>query len=85
MSCFVVLFSVLLRLQLSFIRPNRSQVVRIELSSLIFLSFSAPSHKIGFKTAKIFLLLCGFKTYLVRRRTKTQKYKGALFEQLESG
>ena len=27
----------------------------------------------------------GFKTYLVRRRTKTQKYKGAAFEQLESG
>ena len=25
------------------------------------------------------------KTFLVRRRTKTQKYKGALFEQLESG
>ena len=34
----------------------------------------------------IFLLwLFGFKTYLVRRRTKTQKCKGALFEQLESG
>ena len=28
------------------------------------------------------LWLFGFKTYLVRRRTKTQKYKGALFEQL---
>ena len=26
-----------------------------------------------------------FKTILVRRRSKTQKYKGALFEQLESG
>ena len=26
-----------------------------------------------------------FKIYLVRRRTKTQKYKGAVFEQLESG
>ena len=31
MSCFVVLFSVLFRLQLSFVRLNRSQVVRIEL------------------------------------------------------
>ena len=30
MSCFVVLFSVLFRLQLSVVRPNRSQVVRIE-------------------------------------------------------
>ena len=30
-SCFVVLFSVLFRLQLSVVRPNRSQVVRIEL------------------------------------------------------
>ena len=31
---------------------------------------------------------CGvavLKAFLVRRRTKTQKYKGALFEQLESG
>ena len=27
---------------------------------------------------------CGFKTYLVRRRTKTQKYKGALFEHLDT-
>ena len=37
-----------------------------------------PSHK-------IFLLwLFGLKTYLVRRRTKTQKCKGAVFEQLES-
>ena len=31
MFCFVVLFSVLFRLQLSVVRPNRSQVVRIEL------------------------------------------------------
>ena len=31
MSCFVVLFSVLFRLQLSVVRPKRSQVVRIEL------------------------------------------------------
>ena len=31
MSCFVFLFSVLFRLQLSVLRPNRSQVVRIEL------------------------------------------------------
>ena len=31
------------------------------------------------------MLLCGFKTYLVRRRTKTQIYNRALFEQLESG
>ena len=30
-SCFVALFSVLFRLQLSVVRPNRSQVVRIEL------------------------------------------------------
>ena len=30
-SCFVVLFYVLFRLQLSVARPNRSQVVRIEL------------------------------------------------------
>ena len=30
-SCFVILFSVLFRLQLSVVRPNRSQVVRIEL------------------------------------------------------
>ena len=30
-SCFVVLFSVLFRLQLSVVKPNRSQVVRIEL------------------------------------------------------
>ena len=30
-SCFVVFFSVLFRLQLSVVRPNRSQVVRIEL------------------------------------------------------
>ena len=30
-SCFVVLFSVLFRLQQSVVRPNRSQVVRIEL------------------------------------------------------
>ena len=28
-SCFVVLFSVLFRLQLSVVRPSRSQVVRI--------------------------------------------------------
>ena len=31
---------------------------------------------------------CGFavlKTFLVRRRTETQRYKGTLFEQLESG
>ena len=36
-----------------------------------------------FPSHKIFLLwLLGFKTYLVRRRTKTQKYKGAVFEQL---
>ena len=45
-----------------------------EYSSLVFLCLSAPSHKIFF----------AFKTYVVRRRTKTQKYKGALFEQLES-
>ena len=33
--CFVVLFSILLfRLQLSVLRPNRSQVVRIELPCL---------------------------------------------------
>ena len=31
MSCFIVLLSVLFRLQLSVVRPNRSQVVRIEL------------------------------------------------------
>ena len=31
MSCFVVLFSVLFRLQLSVVRPKRSQVARIEL------------------------------------------------------
>ena len=31
MSCFVVLFSVLFRLQMSVVRPNCSQVVRIEL------------------------------------------------------
>ena len=59
-SCFVVLHSVLFRLQLSVVRPNRSQVVRIELP-------------------------CISETILMRRRTKTQKYKGALFEQLESG
>ena len=47
-----------------------------EYSSLVFLCLRAPSHKIGFKS-KI-----GFETYLVRRRSKTQKYKGALFEQL---
>ena len=31
------------------------------------------------------LRACGFKTFLARRRTKTQKYKGAQFEQLECG
>ena len=30
-------------------------------------------------------MFLGFKTYLMRRHNKTQKYKGALFEQLESG
>ena len=78
MSCFVVLFSVLFHLQLSVPRPNHSQVVRIQLPA--FLCVSAPSHKMGFKTEWLF----GFKTYLVRRCTKTQKYKEAVFEQLES-
>ena len=43
-SCFAVLFSVLFCLQLSVVRPNRSQVVRIEL--LVFLSNRAvgPKH-----------------------------------------
>ena len=46
--------------------------------------FKAPKPKeISFE--KIFFWLCGFKTILVRRRTKTKKYEGALFEQLESG
>ena len=69
-SCFVGLFSVLFRLQLSVVgsnRSSRSQVVRIELLKIF--SFG----------------LAVLKTILVRRRTKTQKYKGALFEQLESG
>ena len=57
-ACFVVVLSVLFRLQLSVLRPNRSQV--------------RPTPN-------------GFKTYVLRWRTKTQKYKGALFEQLESG
>ena len=47
MSCFVVLFSVQFRLQLSVVRPKRFQVVRIELPCILFLS--APSHKNGFK------------------------------------
>ena len=42
MSCFVFLFSVLFRLQLSVVRPSRSQ----------FLCLSAPSHKIGFSVLK---------------------------------
>ena len=44
-SCvlFCCLVSVLFRLQLSMVRPNRSQV---------FLCLNAPAHKIGFKTAK---------------------------------
>ena len=34
MSCYVVLFTVLFHLQQSVVRPNRSQVVRIELSCI---------------------------------------------------
>ena len=45
MSCSIVLFSVVFRLQLSVLRPNRSQVLQIEL--LVFLCLSAPSHKRG--------------------------------------
>ena len=43
-----------------------------------YFCLSAPSHKNAFGFAVL-------KTILVRRRTKTQKYKGALFEQPESG
>ena len=64
-SCFVVLFSVLFRPQLSMVRPNRPQVV--ELSSLVFLCLSAPSHKNGFSNRKTKVL----ETILVRRRTSS--------------
>ena len=69
MSCFVVLSSVLFRLQLSVLGPTALKL--LEYSSLVFLCLSALSHKIGFKTEK--------QTYLVRRRTKTQKYTRELY------
>ena len=50
MSCFVVLFSVLFRFQLSVIGPTALKL--FEQTSLVFLCLSAPSHKIGFKTEK---------------------------------
>ena len=58
--------------------PGRrhQKVLRIGRKGFVRVLRWFPSHK-------IFLLwLFGFKTYLVRRRTKTQKYKGAVFEQL---
>ena len=83
MSCFGVLFSVLFHLQLMCtterVRPNDSQVVRS--------SNRAPLHLcvlVRLRTRNV----SNHKSeiFLVRRRTKkTQKYKGALFEQLESG
>ena len=50
MSCFVVLFSVLSRFQLSVLGPTTLKL--FEYNSLVFLCLSAPSHKIGFKTEK---------------------------------
>ena len=50
MSCFVVLFSVLFRLQLRVLGPTALKL--FEYSSLVFLCLSAPSHKIGLKTEK---------------------------------
>ena len=49
-SCFVVLFSVLFRLQLSVPSPTAPKL--FEYSSIVFLCLSAPSQKIGFKTEK---------------------------------
>ena len=50
MPCFVVLFSVLLRLQLSVVGPTSLKL--FEQSSLVFLCLNAPLHNIGFKTDK---------------------------------
>ena len=51
-SCFVVLFSVLFRFQLSVSVFGLTALKLFEYSSLVFLCFGAPSHKIGFKTEK---------------------------------
>ena len=51
----------------------------------LFLNLKETSKKVDdFECIKYFKIFFGFAV-LVRRRTKTQKYNGALFEQLESG
>ena len=77
-SCFVVLFSVLFRFQLSVLRPNRSPSCS-NTAPLYFCVLVLLRTRELLKPKSPFRF---FKTYLVRRRTKTQKYKGAVFEQL---
>ena len=58
--------------------PNALKL--FEYYSLVFLCLSAPSHKDCFKPES----LKQFESFLVRGRTKTQKYKRVIFEQFES-
>ena len=89
-SCFVVLFSVLFRLQLlSVVRPNHSQLVRIELLCISNRKQDNKTRHRDCSDCMLILKQCGIYTSsgfkkLARRRTKTPKYEGAQFEQLES-
>ena len=70
MSCFVVLFSVLFRLQLSVLGPAALRL--FEYSSLVFLCLAEPSHK---KVAFLKTFLC---EGAVRHRNTRELYSNNL-------
>ena len=78
-SCFVVLFSVFFRFQLSVLDPTALKL--FEYSSLVFLCLSAPSHKIGFKTEKPSVLKPILCEGALRHRNTRELYSN----NLESG
>ena len=61
--------------------PNALEL--FEYYSLVLLCPSAPSHKIVSNNTTIGKSL-RFENFLMRRRNKTQKYEGVIFEQVDS-
>ena len=72
-SCFVVLFSVLFCLQLSVVRPNRSQVARVELPC-ISVSYCAFAQEWFFKPQSLKKMCEG----ALRHRTTRELYSNNL-------
>ena len=97
MSCFLALLSTPFPLQLMCatvqlnvgLSPIALKLLEDDsFYSLVFLCLNAPLQKEGFKpqSLKRKSSTCfAVETCLLRRRTKTQKYKGVISEQCESG